>query len=116
MTELWLDPISRDLQALAREALAKSDALGFLCLRNTAALKKAGIYEVALVLALTGARSNNAHIDVAILQRMLDLADRERLRKAGDPLPAVDEFELFWGRCGARAESACSGTLVDQRP
>src|SRR5437867_4343344 len=82
----------------ARRAFAERDAQGFvwsvgsqaelqLVLDNLFPLRAAGIYEAALLEALTGTRMNHAHWPLALLHFMLRCADPTRFRAAGDPLP-----------------------------
>jgi hypothetical protein len=67
-----------------------------LVLANLSPLKSRGIYEAALLRALTGTRTNHAHVAVKTLHQLLRVADRERLRAAGP-------FRLFRGVSGAGA-------------
>jgi hypothetical protein len=109
--DLWLDPIPAALLQDAIGAFEKGDALGFLITagnthsldlvwRNLAALRERAIYEPALLLAFTAARTNNARWPASALRLMFDLADRERLRASGDPLPGPGPFAVYRGVAG----------------
>ena len=98
----------------AHAALVAGDALGFLCLvnnernvelvyRNRVALASRGIYEAALVLALTACRTNN-HRVYPLIRRLLALADKKKLRAGGDRIPGTGPFTLYRG-VGGRGTS-----------
>src|SRR5207249_9841255 len=95
----------------AGRAFAERDAQGFvwsvgsqaelqLVLDNLFPLRAAGIYEAALLEALTGTRMNHAHWPLALLHFMLRCADPTRFRAAGDPLPGQAPFRLYRGVAG----------------
>lgn len=125
MTTLWLDPIPENLRAEAGQRFADGDVLRFLGLAsNTAslslvdinqlALLDRGIYEPALLYALTMSRVNNAQWSMRELDELLGIADLGRLRAAGDPLPGPGPFTVFRGVAGrgrARRVRGLSWTL-----
>lgn len=96
----------------ARAAFAARDAARFLLATcdwtqwlhlvwiNIRPLRVAGLYEEALLLALTKIDGNNASWAPNVLRLMLDLADRERLLASGDPLPGPGPFTLYRGVAG----------------
>jgi hypothetical protein len=100
------------LHEQARQAFRDGDALGFVCAagNNTAelalvfdnihALQARGIYEPALLAALTGTRTNHHRWALGVLRLLLELADRDRLRAAGGPLPPGDPVRLYRGVAG----------------
>jgi hypothetical protein len=67
---------------------------------DRAALLKQGIYEKALLAAFADCALNNARYPVADLALMFKIADRQRLRAAGDPLPGRGPFTLYRGVAG----------------
>ena len=103
----------------ALEALDAGDALGFMTLvdnqyglqlvnMNRGALTSRGIYEAALVHALTGCRTNN-HQAYPLIRRLLNYADKARLRAAGDPIPTPGPFTLYRGVAGKGAARCIRG-------
>lgn len=110
--ELDLSAVPPELHEQAHEAFADRDALGFviICGSNTRALAlvadnvspllAAGIYEPALLQALTGTRVNHARWSLGTLRFLVDLSDPDRLRAAGDPLPGPGPFRLYRGVAG----------------
>ena len=97
-------------QERAQAALQAGDAGGLLLLEsnerglelvnlNRAALQSRGIYEAAIVVALTATRTNN-HRAYPLIRNLLAHADRKRLRAAGDPIPTPGPFTLYRGVAG----------------
>jgi hypothetical protein len=68
---------------------------------NMAWLHTLGKYEVCLAEAFIDTRTNYAHWTLAALKRLFAIADRDRLRAAGDPLPPGETFTLYRGVAGA---------------
>jgi hypothetical protein len=108
---LWLDPIPAVSRPDAIESLDAGDWLGFLVtadnvdslhlvFRNLATLRARNIYEPALLHALTITRTNNARWSLETLRFLIDCADRDRLRAAGQPLPGRGPFTLYRGVAG----------------
>jgi len=108
---LWMEPIPQGLQLKARGAIAAGDVLGFLgfasneygidlVMHNRPILQAKGIYETALVQAVTRPRVNNLRYTLGDLRLLLQLADRARLVKAGDPIPEKRQFTLYRGVAG----------------
>jgi len=106
--ELWLDPIPDSLRAEAVSALERGDYLGFLIKAantsslelvyfNAHALQELGIYEPALLGAFSATRPNNRRWPLGELKAMFELANRERLRAAGSPLPSPGPYTLHRG-------------------
>jgi len=108
LADLDLRTVDPGLHDLARKRFAARDALGFvaltdndralrLVLDNLFALRAAGMYEQALLEALTGVRTNHHRWSLRILIPLLEAADRDRLRAAGGPLPGPGPFTLYRG-------------------
>lgn len=100
---LWPDPIPAVLRPKAVEAFEAGNVTGFLCKasneygldlvwRNNLALQSRGIYEKALVDAFIGTRTNNLHWPVSQLTFLFRIANRARLRAAGDPIPGTGPY------------------------
>lgn len=117
---LWLDPIPDSLQQDAVRSLDAGDWLGFLVAaantesielvwKNLEQLKARGVYESALLHALTITRTNNARWSMQELTILLAAADRDRLRAAGQPLPVRGPFTLFRGVAGRGAARRVRG-------
>ncbi len=118
--QLWLDPIPDSLRAEAVADLEQGDYLGFLikgdnlysldlvCF-NAPVLKELGVYEPALLHAITATRTNNRRWPLRELKAMFDQADRERLRAAGSPLPSPGPFTLYRGVAGRGAARRVRG-------
>jgi hypothetical protein len=109
--ELNLHVVPEFARETCEAAFAKGDAAGFLLstdnelgLRlvfdNLSQLRERGIYEEALLRALTGSRTNNHRCPQDRLDLLLDAADREKLRAAGDPLPGPGPFTAYRGVAG----------------
>ena len=109
--EWWLEPIHPALRDSAVRAAESGDVAGFLggasnadglmlAFRNLAPLRKRGMYEPALIDALTSTSTNNYSFGIASLRWMIQLADRKRLREAGDPLPSSGPFTVYRGVAG----------------
>lgn len=67
---------------------------------NMVELKEAGLYEEYLLQAYTGATTNFARWEQWILNWLFERADRDKLLKAGDPLPGPGPFTLYRGVAG----------------
>ena len=111
LPRLWLDPIPSVLRATAERQFESGDWLGFLSLAdnsasltlvalNQTALLDRGIYEAALLHALTASRLNNRHWSVRELAALVARADITRLRAAGDPPPETSPLTVFRGVAG----------------
>lgn len=105
--------ISGRLKGYAEKAIEEGDAvklLGYMdntkCLefvfRNSFLLELRGMYERALVYALSATRTNNALYPPSLLEILLENCDIETLRAAGDPLPAGNTFTIYRGVSGER--------------
>jgi len=102
-----VDPRLRDQ---ARAAFDRGDPLGFVFLAdsgkslglvfdNLHPLRERGIYEAALVQAFTGCRGNHSHWPEGTIDFLFRMADREKIRAAGDPIPEESQA-LFRGVSG----------------
>lgn len=108
---LWLNPIPAVLRADAITRLAAGDVLGFLVtagnehslslvMMNAGTLLDRGLYEPALLHAMTASRTNNAKFPAQHLVYLVSLADRGKLRAAGEPLPGSGPFTVYRGVAG----------------
>lgn len=108
---LWLDPIPSNLRGSALAALAAGDVVDFLVkagntyslklvYRNIEELRARGLYETALLRAFVTTRTNNHGWPISALRLLFDVADRGRLRSAGDRLPGPGPFTLYRGVAG----------------
>ena len=108
---LWIDSISAPLRTLAVEAFNRGDAPGFLAtagrdgglelvLHNLHALQSRGIYETALLWAYGETKTNNLDVPPEIMTYLFAVADRKRLRAAGDPLPGPGPHTIYRGVAG----------------
>jgi len=117
--DLWLDPIPEVFRADAREAINAGDAefLSYasnmdsfhLVFYNQDHLIARGIFEAALLYAVTMPRVNNHHVPPWALACLFRRADRNRLRAAGDPLPGPGPFTLYRGVAGRGAARRVRG-------
>ncbi len=109
----WADlfEIPTVLRDRAVDALARRDAVGFLELasntssldlvwRNWELLKSLGIFEKALLRAVTASRTNKVSFPSEALDLLCRFADPSRLRETGDPLPGPGPFTLYRGVAG----------------
>src|SRR5262249_54120334 len=117
---LWLDPIPDVFRAQAVDALEASDIVGFLCKASNAhsldlvrfnarRLLDLGLYERALLQALTAPRINNSRCPVDGLGYLVRLADPGKLRAAGDPLPGRAPFTAYRGVAGRTSARRVKG-------
>jgi len=99
------------LQQRARDMLDARYPRGFLELvpemeqielvsDNLAMLRSRGIYEEALLLALTAPERSLRHVPLSRLRKLLRVADRRRLRAAGMPIPGRGPYVLYRGVAG----------------
>lgn len=73
--------------------------LAFVC-DNWKQLKDIGKYEEALLSAYVGTRVNHSLYSMDLLMFLFKIADHEKLRKAGEPVPEQAEFTLYRGVSG----------------
>ena len=102
--------VPSSLYSLARRMLAVRDAGGFvrlvpameridLVFMNLALLRALGIYEAALLEALTAPERSLLHFSQARLRQLIRAADRVKLRALA-PLPGHGPFVLYRGVAG----------------
>jgi len=108
---LWLDPIPTSLRAEAVEALKagkvgtflfyarNQDRLNLVWLNNPALIER-GCYEKALLEALVDTEVATHRYRLDDLRTMFEIADREKLRAAGEPLPSAGPFTVYRGVTG----------------
>jgi hypothetical protein len=73
--------------------------MGFVA-DNWYVLQEKGFYEKALLKAHAGIRINYAHWGIDVLRFLFRVADIEKLRRAGDPIPDKSTFTLYRGVSG----------------
>jgi len=116
----WLDPIPIEDRQAAWEVLSQGNVRTFLCRAHSGAglllvwmnrrlLLTLGGYEQALLDAYIGCRDNWRNWPLAHLRQLFQLADRTKLRAAGDPLPGPGPFTLYRGVAGSRRVSRIRG-------
>jgi hypothetical protein len=88
---------------------APSQAALWLIDDNIRLLRHLGIYEEALVYAFTRTRTTNHYYRLSWQYSLFKLADRQRLREAGDPLPAPGPYTLYRGVAGRGAARRVRG-------
>jgi hypothetical protein len=117
---LWLDPIPAFAHGDAIAALDEGDSVGFLMFgsntesialvaRNAAALIQRGLFEETLLQAFVASRTNNAHHSMTGLRWLFSLANRAKLRAAGDRLPSAGPFTVYRGVAGKGAARRIRG-------
>lgn len=80
---------------------ADSNTLHINVLSNNVRLLLAlGIYEEAVLLALTSTKTNLHHISTDWLKALIGFGDRKKFRAAGDPLPGPGPFTMYRGVSG----------------
>lgn len=89
-----------DVTTFILSAASNQSALA-LVFDNIDQLKERGIFEPALLEAFTGCRTNHHGWDPRTINALFDLADRDKLRAAGDPLPGPGPFTLYRGVAGS---------------
>jgi hypothetical protein len=67
---------------------------------NHYALKKMGKYEETLLAAYIGTQTNHSNRSMSEIRMMFNLADTEKLRAAGEPIPEQESFTLYRGVSG----------------
>jgi hypothetical protein len=109
---LWLPSTEAAHVQEAHTALAAQDPQRFLRLapgrefqlllvrQNAPLLLQHGIYEPALLAAYHASPMNSAHYRTAELRALFQLADRQRLRDTGEPLPHPGPYLVFRGVAG----------------
>ena len=111
MLTMWLNPIPPRFRTDAVAALDAGSVSGFLAkvdnecalslvARNIAALRARGLYEHALFEAWASTRTNHRNWSLGALRNLFSIADRNRLRAAGDPLPGGGPFTIYRGVAG----------------
>jgi hypothetical protein len=67
---------------------------------NVAVLRRLGIYEEALLVALTTSEQSLRHVPLSRLLKLIRAADRWKLRAAGTTIPGRGPYVLFRGVAG----------------
>ncbi len=108
---LLLEPIRPKFRYKAIAALEEGNSTGFLIgasnedslslvYKNIFLLRDRGLYEKTLLDAFIATRTNNHGCRLDTLRLLFDIADRDRLLAAGDPLPGPGPFTIFRGVAG----------------
>ena len=116
---VWLPTIPLWLREEAIAALKKGDVGDFirktpslnslaLVACNISFLKHRGLYEAALLKAFVSSATNRLRDPLLFQRSLFMLADRQKLRDAGDPLPGPGPYTLYRGVAGV-------GTLRRER-
>jgi hypothetical protein len=79
--------------------LPKGYGLEFIRM-NIKSLMAQSIYEETLLHAFSIVKTNWSHVPVCDIKYLFDIADENRLLKAGDPLPEDGPFTLYRGISG----------------
>ena len=117
---IWMDVILAPGRESATAALHAGDVEGFLheagsyeglelVKNNIQVLKELGLYERGLLHAFTMTKSNNSRYKLSELRMLFQVADRDRLRALGDPLPSSGPFTVFRGVAGNGPERRVRG-------
>lgn len=69
---------------------------------NTKILIEKGMYEAALVAAISHPKRNNFDWSPSFLYSALYMADKDKIRAITDPIPEGDKFTLYRGVAGPR--------------
>jgi len=85
-------------------------------LGNIGQLKDRGLYEKALLHAYTSTRTNHSCWGLKTLRLLFRIADIEKLRKTGDPIPNQDTFTLYRGVSGVGKERRVNGFSWTESP
>jgi hypothetical protein len=64
---------------------------------NAEALKERGIFEAALVHGYVGCKTNHRDWTIKEIESLFRMADREKLRTVGAPLPGTGPFTVYRG-------------------
>ena len=118
--ELWLEPIPLELRESAVAALGRGDVMEFLMRadnedglelvsRNYTFLRDSGLYESALLEAWTSCRTNWSRYRLFDLMWLFAVADRQKLREAGSPIPKQISFVAYRGVAGKGKRRRVSG-------
>jgi hypothetical protein len=68
-----------------------------------------GTYEQCLIDAYSGIRTNFSNWNTNYIEHLFLVADRDKLLKAGDPLPGGEEFKLYRGVAGNKNQRRIRG-------
>jgi hypothetical protein len=120
LNTLWLNPIEDESRDKSVSALRNGDALGFLVnaasgswislvSRNHVFLVLLGLYERALLQAFTSTTNNHNMVPQSVLRYLFQVADRQRLRDASQPLPGCGPFTVYRGVAGQGAQRRVRG-------
>jgi len=115
-----LDTVDSPFEKDALEAWDKRDIEGVFCFMpntyclgfvvdNQTRLLAIEKYEEALLSAYVGTRTNWAHWNFSGIKWLFGLADPNKLRAAGDPIPEQDTFTLYRGVSGKGSKRRVNG-------
>jgi hypothetical protein len=111
----------------ARKAWEKRDVERIMCYMpntrclafvadNILPLTRAGKYEEALVSAYKGTRGNFSNWSLDFLMWLFELADCEKLRSVGSPIPPGESFTLYRGVSGKGRARRVNGLSWTESP
>jgi hypothetical protein len=120
LNTLWLNPIEDESRDRSVSALRNGDVLGFLVhasngswinlvSRNHVVLLILGLYEQALLQAFTSTTNNHNMVPQSVLRYLFQVADRQRLRDASQPLPGCGPFTVYRGVAGQGTQRRVRG-------
>lgn len=115
------DHVNERLHEQARQAFVHGDAVRLLGLadRNSLQLslvtvikhelRERGVYEEALLHAFVSTATNHHEMELDTIDYLFELADRDKLLAAGDPLPIGESFTVYRGVAGIRRHRRVEG-------
>ena len=109
----WNDPQKDILSVLV--LMDNTAGLAFV-LWNHYALQKMGKYEEALLSAYIGTRTNFSNYSMDDIRFLFNIADKEKLRAAGEPMPKQESFTVYRGVSGRASKRRVNGFSWTESP